>query len=127
VRVVHQQVIDDHVEFGGESVQGSVHAASFGIKVCGTPLILDALARYVVESRAVRRPLGTTRLDAIEAGDVQAATAEGQQLAAAESSEKRLSRPARLNQVAEQYEPLWKMATALAVPVALALLGVFTR
>ena len=58
---------------------------------------------------------------------MQAATAEGQQLAAAESSEKRLSRPARLNQVAEQYEPLWKMATALAVPVALALLGVFTR
>jgi hypothetical protein len=127
VRVVHQQVIDDHVEFGGESVQGSVHAGSFGIKVCGTPLILDALARHIVESRAVRGPLGTTRLDAIEAGDVQAATAEGQQLAAAESSEKRLSRPARLNQVAEQYEPLWKMATALAVPVALALLGVFTR
>ena len=56
VRVVDQQIIDDHVEFGGESVQGSVHAGSFGITVCGTPLILDALARYVVDTRAVRNP-----------------------------------------------------------------------
>jgi hypothetical protein len=55
--VVDQQVIDDHVEFGGESVQGSVHAGSFGIRACGTPLILDVLARYVVDPRAFRDPL----------------------------------------------------------------------
>jgi hypothetical protein len=31
-----------------------------GIRVCGTPLILDVLARYVVDARAVRDPFERT-------------------------------------------------------------------
>lgn len=55
-----QDVVDHHVQFGRESVQIGVHARSSRIRVCSTPPILGALARYVVDGRALRDPLELT-------------------------------------------------------------------
>jgi hypothetical protein len=105
-------------------------AIGLGVYGLGMVAWARALSRPVIgwQSSMLRDARSTLRavwplLDAIEAGDVQAGTAEGQQMAAAESSETRLSRLARLNQAAEQYEPLWKMAAALVIPIVLAVIA----
>jgi hypothetical protein len=52
VGVGDEGVVDGHVQFGGEGVQGSVQAGPPG-SGCSTPLILDVLARRVVDNRAL--------------------------------------------------------------------------
>jgi hypothetical protein len=60
VRIGDQDVVDGRVEFGRESVQVRVHAKVLRDQGVLSTLILDALARYVVDSRAVRDPLELT-------------------------------------------------------------------
>ena len=57
VGMIDQQVIDGDVESGRERVQVRVHASPPRQLACANALILDALARYVVDRADRANPL----------------------------------------------------------------------